>query len=216
MCIWGEIIFIYKLLWNVFKADSDILWSVHQRGQVKIADVKSDKAGMAAGEYAVDDNFDKFGRSCRCVDVPGVVASISSNSDSCSVGSSLWALYLHTTLVYVILLRRSWGISSCWIIRNVSVPSTRYCLGPLEPLPMPWHMRPSSLEYAWFQVFLYLGWRHSCRCSRVSPATVSITGMAQFWMNTLGESSMGCLPGAYVNLLSELLGVDFRTCSSSD
>ena len=23
MCIWGEIIFVYKLLWNVFKADLD-------------------------------------------------------------------------------------------------------------------------------------------------------------------------------------------------
>ena len=31
-----------------------------------------------------------------------------------------------------------------------------------------------------------------------------------------GESSLGCLPGAYVNLLSEPLGVDLRTCSSSE
>ena len=132
------------------------------------------------------------------------------------LGSSLWALYLHTTLVYVILLRQSWGISSCRIIRNVSVPSRRCCLGPLETLPIPWHRRPSSLEYYWFQVFLYLGWRHSWRCSRVSPVTVSMTGMAQLWMNASGEFSMGCLPGDYVNLLSELLGVDLRTYSSSD
>ena len=60
MCIRGEIIFIYKLLWNVFKADSDKLWSVHWRGQVKIAVFKSDKARMAAGEYTADDKFDKF------------------------------------------------------------------------------------------------------------------------------------------------------------
>ena len=31
-----------------------------------------------------------------------------------------------------------------------------------------------------------------------------------------GGSSMGCLMGAYVNLLSKPLGVDFRTFSSSD
>ena len=32
----------------------------------------------------------------------------------------------------------------------------------------------------------------------------------------LGELSLGCLPGAYVNLLSDPLGVNLRTCSSSD
>ena len=86
MCIWGEIIFIYKLLWDFFEADSDKLWSVHRHGQVKIADVKSDKACMAAGEYAVDDKFDKLERACRCADVPGVADSISSNDDSRLVG----------------------------------------------------------------------------------------------------------------------------------
>ena len=60
MCIQGEIIFIYKLSWNVFKTDSDKVWSIHHRGQVKTADVKSDKVCMAAGEVAVDDKFDKF------------------------------------------------------------------------------------------------------------------------------------------------------------
>ena len=65
MCIWGEIIFIYKLLWNVFKADSDKLWLVHWRGQVRVFYIKSDKAHMVAGEYAVDDKFDKFEQSCR-------------------------------------------------------------------------------------------------------------------------------------------------------
>ena len=83
---WGEIIFIYKLLWNVFKADSDELGSVHRRGQVKIADIKSDKARIAVGEYAVDDKFDKFERACRCADVLGVADSISSNGDLRSVG----------------------------------------------------------------------------------------------------------------------------------
>ena len=50
MCIRGEIIFIYKLLWNFFKADSDKIWLVHRRGQVKIADVKSNKVRLAVGE----------------------------------------------------------------------------------------------------------------------------------------------------------------------
>ena len=67
----GDIILIYKLVWNVFKADYDILWSFHWRGQVKIANVKRKKVRMAAGEYAVADNFEKFERSCRCADVPG-------------------------------------------------------------------------------------------------------------------------------------------------
>ena len=86
MCIRGEIIFIYKLLWNFFKADSEKLRLVHRRGQVKIADVKSDKACMEAGEYAVDDKFDKFERACTCANDPGVEDSISSNCDSRSVG----------------------------------------------------------------------------------------------------------------------------------
>ena len=60
MCIRGDIIFIYKLLWNVFKADSEKLRSVHRRGQVKIADVESDKVRMAVIEYAVDEKLDKF------------------------------------------------------------------------------------------------------------------------------------------------------------
>ena len=41
---------------------------------------------MAAGEYPANDTFDKFERSCRCADVPGVEDSISSNVDSRSVG----------------------------------------------------------------------------------------------------------------------------------
>ena len=59
MCIRGEIMFIYELLWNVFKADSDKLWSVHWRVHVEISDIKSNKARIAAGEYAIDDKFDK-------------------------------------------------------------------------------------------------------------------------------------------------------------
>ena len=69
-------------MWNVFKADSDKLWSVHRCGQVKIADVKSDKAGNVAREYPVDDKFENFERACRCADVPEVAYSISSNGDS--------------------------------------------------------------------------------------------------------------------------------------
>ena len=86
MCIRGEIIFIYKLLWSVFKADSEKLWSIHRRGQVKIADVKSNKACMAAGEEAADYKFDKFERSCRCANFPWVAYVVSSNGDTRSVG----------------------------------------------------------------------------------------------------------------------------------
>ena len=83
MCIRGEIIFIYKLLWNVFKADSEKIWSIHRCGQVKIADFKSNKARMVAGEDAVDDNFEKFERAYRCADVPGVAYAVFSNGDPC-------------------------------------------------------------------------------------------------------------------------------------
>ena len=86
MCIRGEIIFIYKLFSNVFKADSDKLCLVRRRGQVKSSDVKSDKARMAAGEYDVDDKLDKFDQACRWAEVPGVADSIPSNGDSGSVG----------------------------------------------------------------------------------------------------------------------------------
>ena len=85
MCIRGEIILIYKLLWNVFKADSDKFWSIHRRGQVKISDVESYKARMAAGEDAVDDKFDKLERACRWANVSGVTDAVSSNGDPHSV-----------------------------------------------------------------------------------------------------------------------------------
>ena len=81
MCIRGEIIFIYKLLWGVFKADSKKIWSIHRRGQVKIADVESNKVHMVAVEDAADDKFDKFEQACRCADVPGVTDVFSSNGD---------------------------------------------------------------------------------------------------------------------------------------
>ena len=81
MCIRGEIIFIYKLLWDLFKAYSDKLWSIHRRGQVKHSDVESNKGRMAAGEDDVDDKFDKFKRACRCADVPGVAYAVSPYGD---------------------------------------------------------------------------------------------------------------------------------------
>ena len=58
---------------------------IHRRGQVKIADVESDKVRMAAGEDDVDDEFDKLERACRCTDVPGVSYAVSSNGDPRSV-----------------------------------------------------------------------------------------------------------------------------------
>ena len=42
------------------------------------------------------DKFDKFERSCRCADVPGVEDSISSNGDSCLVG----ILFVGSILAY--------------------------------------------------------------------------------------------------------------------
>ena len=80
-----EIIFIYKLLWNVFQADSDKFLSIHWRGQVKNADVESYKARMAVGEDAVDYKFKQFERACRCSDIPGVTDAVSSNGDPCLV-----------------------------------------------------------------------------------------------------------------------------------
>ena len=85
MCIRNEIIFIYKLLGNFFKADSEKIWSIHRRVQLKIADVESYKARMEAGDDAVDDKFNKFERACRCADVPGVTDVVSSNGDPRSV-----------------------------------------------------------------------------------------------------------------------------------
>ena len=92
MCIQGEILVIYKLLWNVFKADSDKLWSIHRRGQVKITDVERDKARMAAGEEAADDKFDKFERACSCADVPGSAYAFPPMVIRVRLGSSLWSL----------------------------------------------------------------------------------------------------------------------------
>ena len=40
---------------------------------------------MAAGEDAVDDEFNQFERACWCANVPGVTYAVSSNCDPCSV-----------------------------------------------------------------------------------------------------------------------------------
>ena len=57
----------------------------------------------------------------------------------------------------------------------MSVPATRCCLGPLGPFPMPWHRRPSSLEYKASQMSLNLWFRQSCRYSNVDPNSGSNT-----------------------------------------
>ena len=146
ICIQGEIIFIYKLLWNVFKADSEKLLSVHRRGQVKISDVKSDKARMAAGEYAVDDKFDKLDQACRCADVPRVADYISSNDCLGLVG----IFHVGPLLAYNFGVRDlvTEVMGDIFVSDNldVSVTSTRCCLGPLETLPMLWHSRPSIAD----------------------------------------------------------------------
>ena len=41
---------------------------------------------MAAGEYALDDKFDKFKQACRCSGVPGVAYVVSSSGDPRLVG----------------------------------------------------------------------------------------------------------------------------------
>ena len=81
----NEIVFLDKLLWNIFKADLEKLWSIHRSGLVKIADVKICKARIAAGEDAVDYVFNKFERAGWCANVPGVTDAVSSNGDPRSV-----------------------------------------------------------------------------------------------------------------------------------
>ena len=65
--------------------DLDKLWSIHRRGQIKITDVKICKARIAAGEGAVDYEFNKFERASLCANVPGVKDAVSSNGDPRSV-----------------------------------------------------------------------------------------------------------------------------------
>ena len=61
-------------------------------------------------------------------------------------GSSFSGRNLHTTLVKVITLRRLRGIFANWMTRKVSVNLVR-CPVLVDPLPMPWNRRPSSLLY---------------------------------------------------------------------
>ena len=57
----------------------------------------------------------------------------------------------------------------------MSVPATCCYLGPLRPFPIPWHRRPSSLEYEASQMSLNLGFCRSCRYSNVAPDSGSNT-----------------------------------------
>ena len=70
-----------------------------------------------------------------------------------------------------------------------------FVLGSLYPLHMSWHRHPSLFEYDLFHVFLYLGWLRSWQCSRVLPATVSMTGMAHLRINARRGGVIGTLVG---------------------
>ena len=157
ICIRDEIIFIYKLLWNIFEADSDKFWSIHWRGQVKVADVKSYKSRVAEKEDAADDDFNQFERACWCSNVPGVTNTVSSNGDPCLVS----IFFMGPVLAHNIGVRNFFAAVAGDIFVSddpESVSSLNKLLfRTLDPLPMPWHRRPSSFEYDWFQAFLYMG-----------------------------------------------------------
>ena len=67
-----------------------------------------------------------------------------------------------------------------WMTQKISVPTTRCLLMPLSPVPMPWHSRPSSLQYYSFQLFWYLVWFCSWRYSSESHVSVFSTGMDRY------------------------------------
>ena len=124
ICIQDEIVFLDKLLWNVFKVDFDKFWSIHRCGQVKSADVKICKACIEAGEDAVDYEFNKFERAGWCANVLRVTDAVSSNDNPHLIRIFFMGPVFNTTLVYVILFWQLTGISSYRMIRKVSVPLT--------------------------------------------------------------------------------------------
>ena len=94
---------------------------------------------MAAGEYAVDDKFDKFEQSCRCVDVPGVAYALSSNGYQRSFRIFfVGRVFAHNFGVRNFVAAVDGDIFVSDDPESVSSLDTLF-LGPLDPLPMPRH-----------------------------------------------------------------------------
>ena len=98
---------------------------------------------------------------------------------------------------------------------NVSVPATRWFLGPLSPVPITWQRRPSSLQYDVSHICLYLGCRRSWWYSMVLPVSGSKTGMARWSSDVsvihhIASNSFGDFRWA------ACAGVTVRACLSCD
>ena len=69
---------------------------------------------------------------------------------------------------------------------KVFVPSTRFCLGPLEPFPMTWQSHPSSLVEEVFQIRANLWCLRSCLYCKDCLDVFSRTGISRLWRNLRG------------------------------
>ena len=98
---------------------------------------------------------------------------------------------------------------------NVSVPETRFFLGPLSPVPMPWQRRPSSLQYDVSHISFYLGFRRSWRYSMVLTVSGSKTSMARWSSDVYGvHHSASNYFGVFC--CAACAGVTVRACLSFD
>ena len=69
---------------------------------------------------------------------------------------------------------------------KVFVTSTRCCLGPFEPFPIPWQSQPSSLAYEVFQMCANLECLRSWRYCSDWPEVLLRTSIAKLWRNLSG------------------------------
>ena len=68
-------------------------------------------------------------------------------------------------------------------MQKLSVPSTRWFLGPFDPLPTPWHSQPSSLAWDVLHISANFGCLHNWRYCNICPEVSLRTSSARLWRN---------------------------------
>ncbi len=55
-----ELVFSDEFFWDVRNLDADVFWLVQGGAEIEVLKIHCGKASIGLGEYAVDEEFDKF------------------------------------------------------------------------------------------------------------------------------------------------------------
>ena len=89
--VFGEVVFISKVLGNVHKFGSDVLWAVEISFKVKIGDVKAGKLGVWARQETVEYQIDGFQLGSVGTNISRVADMVATDRNSGAVGFGfLW------------------------------------------------------------------------------------------------------------------------------